>query len=169
MKNKKGFTLVEVLAVIVILGILATIAIGSISRYRKTVNEKEKISLRSSIISAFDNYRISKGASKGQKINISELSFTNNNLTYNNQTCELTGSVISYIVKGDYLDKYSSEEDKAKYGVCALTTEEQDGSLVNVCKTPIEPSKETTYCITLKCNGDEIIDDYTDANSLCSK
>ncbi len=167
MKNKKGFTLVEVLAVIVILGILGTIAIGSISRYRKNVNEKEKISLRSSITSAFDNYRIENSVSKRKKINISDLKFTNL-LTYNNNECDLDSEdIIAYIVKGEYLDKYLSEEDKVKYGVCMLTTEEENGKLVTKCASPITASKETTYCIKLVCNGQTVINDFEDENSIC--
>ena len=42
MKNK-GFTLIEVLATIVIIGLLSSVAIIGVSRYRKQVDEKEKI------------------------------------------------------------------------------------------------------------------------------
>lgn len=56
MKNK-GFTLVEILAVIVILGLLATMAGLSITRYRKQVDEKDLLNLHSAIKTSFANYR----------------------------------------------------------------------------------------------------------------
>ena len=56
MKNK-GFTLVELLAVIVILGILSSLALIGVTRYRQKVNEKELVNLHSTIEAAYDKYR----------------------------------------------------------------------------------------------------------------
>jgi prepilin-type N-terminal cleavage/methylation domain-containing protein len=41
MKNKKGFTLVELLSVIVLLGIIITIGLFSISSIRKTILDRQ--------------------------------------------------------------------------------------------------------------------------------
>ncbi len=57
-KNRKGFTLVELLAVIVIISILVGLVVSSVSRYKNKAEEKEKKILRQNIISIFNNYRI---------------------------------------------------------------------------------------------------------------
>ena len=41
MKNKKGFTLMELLSVIVLLGIIITIGIFSVSSIRKTILDRQ--------------------------------------------------------------------------------------------------------------------------------
>lgn len=57
-KNRKGFTLVELLAVIVIISILVGLVVSSVSRYKNKAEEKEKKILRQNIISIFNNYRM---------------------------------------------------------------------------------------------------------------
>lgn len=57
MKNK-GFTLIEVLAVIVILGVISTIAMISITRYRKEADDKDLANLYSAVQTSYDNYRL---------------------------------------------------------------------------------------------------------------
>lgn len=54
--NKKGFTLVELLAVIVILGILSSIAIVNIIKISKDQNEKNKENVISSILTGAKKY-----------------------------------------------------------------------------------------------------------------
>lgn len=56
MKNK-GFTLVEILAVIVIIGILTTMATLGVTRIRKNADEKDLFNLHSSLETSFENYR----------------------------------------------------------------------------------------------------------------
>ena len=56
MKNK-GFTLVEILAVIVILGILTTMVSIAVTRYRKDADEKDLLNLHDAIQTSFTNYR----------------------------------------------------------------------------------------------------------------
>ncbi len=58
MKNK-GFTLIEILAVIVILGIVASIAMISVSRYRSEANKRDLINLYSALETSYNNYRLS--------------------------------------------------------------------------------------------------------------
>ncbi len=58
MKNK-GFTLIEILAVIVILGIVAAIAMISVSRYRGEANKRDLVNLYSAVQTSYDNYRLS--------------------------------------------------------------------------------------------------------------
>lgn len=56
MKNK-GFTIVELMAVIVILGILSSMAMISVSRYRKDVRDTDLVELHQTIDAAYDKYR----------------------------------------------------------------------------------------------------------------
>lgn len=170
MKNK-GFTLIEVLATIVIIGLLSSVAIIGVSRYRKQVDEKEKITLHSTIKSAFENYRIKNNVKKNQNIDIKELNFDlgKGTIKYGGKTCNITNGNISFILNGDYKDKIKveTEEEKQKayikYNICAL-----DGA-TKKCKTPFEPSGQETTCIKLSCDGVVVIDDYSNENSLCSK
>lgn len=167
MKNKKGFTIIELVVVIVILGILSTIAMVSISRIRNSANEKEISTLRSSIISAFDNYRIDNSINKNTSVKISKLEF-DKDLSYNNNKCSLKDSdTIKYIVKGDYYNKFNNDDDRLKYDVCITNTVIDNDKTITTCSNL--PSKAETYCIKLECNGKVVIDDYSDNTSLCSK
>lgn len=58
--NNKGFTLIEILAVVTIMGVLSTIAIVSLSRYREKARQLDYDSLAKSAATAMDNYRIDK-------------------------------------------------------------------------------------------------------------
>lgn len=163
MKHKnKGFTLIEVLAVVSLLAILITVATVSILRYRKDVNEKEKTTLRSTIKSSFDTYRIQGNVLKGSKVSLNTLKF-DNKLSFNGKKCsssDLEQSYIFYRIKGDY-------------GECMQdTTVEEDDAIVS-CKLDENgneiPSKEEEYCLYLICHNEEVINDKSDENSVCSK
>ena len=196
MKNKKGFTLIEVLAVIVLLGILVSVATVGVSKYRKDVDEKERYSIRQTIKAAFTNYRIMNDVSpeehKGEDALGNEeeimklLKFDGGNtLKYGGEKCVIgADSKVLFLINGtskyqanikniskkDILDLCSDEdtEDKcyakyyAKYKICELDT---TGS----CKEGFVPSKMETVCIKLSCNGNVIINDFEDSNSLCYK
>ena len=56
MKNKKGFTLVELLSVIVLLGIIITIGLFSIGSIRKTILDRQYKNLKTEIELAAEKY-----------------------------------------------------------------------------------------------------------------
>lgn len=94
MKNKKGFTIVELMAVIVLLGLLSTIAVMSITRYKQSAIEKEKVSLRQNIISSFGMYRIDKGTSVNEKVELNEFDAS---FSFNGERCNPVGGDIKFI------------------------------------------------------------------------
>ena len=67
MKNK-GFTLIELLATITVLGIVSTIAVASVSLYTKRAREKAYCQLKESIVTAANNYIISKKGNGGNYV-----------------------------------------------------------------------------------------------------
>jgi len=73
MKNQKGFTLVELLAVIVILGIIAAIAIPSIGHIISKTNDKATVSEAVQIIDAAKMYVASEGITSDATITKTEL------------------------------------------------------------------------------------------------
>ena len=56
MKNKKGFTLVELLSVIVLIGVILSLAVLGVSSIRKTVLEKQYINVKTEIELAAEKY-----------------------------------------------------------------------------------------------------------------
>lgn len=167
-KNKKGFTLVEVLAVIVIIGLLASTATISVSRYRKQADEKEIISLRQSIKASFNNYRLKNGVATEISVDYDKLSF-DGGLKYGGKVCNPDTTVLEvyYIVNGDKI-KHGDDEFNVKYNTCMLDEED-----ITKCKKDSSnnfiPSKMETVCVYLKCNGNVIIDDFSNDKLLCSK
>ena len=194
MKNK-GFTIVELLAVIVILGILSTIALVSVSRYRKDARDMDLTELHSSIEATYDKYRqdmIMKGQVPETKIEFDtsmkdeeksyfgEFTFDGKRLTQE----ELKGSTIELVKKGDllqkdsYTKKFSNDEEQyIKDGACLIETSIQtkDGKqeIVKNCKKDSEenpiPSEEEMLCIKIMRNGDEIINDFLGDTSLSQR
>ena len=59
--NKKGFTLVELLAVIIILGIISGIAIGGTTLYLNKTRDKSYEAMEQTLYNAAQNYIIEKG------------------------------------------------------------------------------------------------------------
>lgn len=185
MKNK-GFTIVELMAVIVILGILSTIAIVGVSKYRKEVRDKELIQLHSTIETAYDTYRqgqmgmqyvkdikINSDSNQAYNSYFEELSFNGQRLSLK----DINGSEFSLKIKGDllnnnqtYQNERPTDENKITDGTCLVTTTVENNQIQKLCQKnngTIVPSKEELLCIKLKVNGEEVINDYNDSNSLC--
>lgn len=66
MKNNKGFTLVETLAVLVILAIMAAVAVPSMVGYIDSAKEKVYISEASTVSTAIQTYLMEEYARKGE-------------------------------------------------------------------------------------------------------
>ena len=189
MKNK-GFTIMELMAVIVILGILSTLAVVGVTKYRQTVKEKELVNLHSTIEAAYDKYRsntIMSGGSASKEIDFnnieddvfnkyfSDFTYSGNRLTKS----DLEGSVFSLNIKGDLLDNDSyirdtenSETVFVKDGTCLVGSEisevtsedpTQAKEIVKSCKENGDsfiPSQEEILCIKLVVNNEELINDF---------
>ena len=194
--SKKGFTIIELLAVIVILGILSSIATIGVTRYRQKVTEKELINLHSTIETGFDNYRskvILSGEVPKKELSLCEsgkllfdISYNGKRLKCGNgeEDIDAANTTVSVKVKGDLLgdNEYignknleTIEKDYIKDGICMVKSIEPNGesTIQKECVSNGSggylPSKEEIICIKLKINSDAkpLIDDYADGNSMC--
>lgn len=195
MKNK-GFTLVEILAVVVILSILITMASIGVTRYRRDVDKKDLLNLHSSIETSYINYRAVL-AMKGDVVS-NVITIDNNtpsdfnkyleDLSYNGKRLnknDLNGSTITLATKGAVLSNSEyyakGEEQFIKDATCMVegsidTTDADNPKTVNKCKrnsvtNEYEPSKDELICLKIKYNDSMIIDDYDDSlsfNKLCT-
>ncbi len=62
MKNNKGFTLVEIMIVVVIIGLLAAMAVPAFQQVRKSSSEKAALNDLRQIAAAADQYFLEEGA-----------------------------------------------------------------------------------------------------------
>ena len=136
-KNRKGFTLVELLAVIVIISILVGLVVTSVSRYKSKAEEKEKKTLRQNIISIFNNYRIEmleNGEIVKQKTDY-EISNMDSYaiINYNGKRCDFGTSHISYTKKSSS----NEEEVYCIFFTCngnIIINDKEDEELKDYCK-----------------------------------
>lgn len=155
MKNKKGFTIIELLAVVVVLALLSTLVGMSISRNRIDARNKERNILRATLIDEFNNYRIVN--SDKYLNNKLYYTYTNDNnkvylakkISFNKNTCNNIGnSYITYFKKKDRLSSIDKINDDS-------ITEEMKTKL----KEKLEFSNEEVYCVYFYCEGELVIDD----------
>ena len=151
MKNKKGFTIIELLAVVVVLALLSTVVGMSISRNRIDARNI----LRATLIDEFNNYRIAN--SDKYLNNTIGYSYTNDNnkvylakkISFNKNTCNnIENSYITYFKKKDRLSSIDKISDDS-------VTEEMKTKL----KEKLESSNEEVYCVYFYCEGELVIDD----------
>ena len=164
MKNKKGFTIIELLAVVVVLALLSTFVGMSISRYRIDAKNKERNILRASlienakikgVIDEFNNYRIANSDKylnntiKYSYNNDSDKVYLAKKISFNKNTCNnIENSYITYFNKKDRLSSIDKISDDS-------ITEEMKTKL----KEKLESSNEEVYCVYFYCEGELVIDD----------
>lgn len=195
MKNK-GFTIVELMAVIVILGILSSMALISVSKYRKDVRDTDLVELHQTIDAAYDKYRqdnLIKGASYKKNLTFDDMNTDTFNTYFSEFTFdgkrltkkELEGSMLNLVSKGELLNnpKYrnsvnSSEDKYVEDGACLVestvtTTINRTSQIKKSCKRDsdgnIMPSQEEILCIVIKRGDDTIIDDYSNDKNLTQR
>ena len=126
MKNKKGFTMVELLATITILGVLMTIAIGSISLILRKGRENYYTSQRNNLIAAAKSYYQSNRSELPKNIN------------------EKKTVTLETLQKGNFIDKvYDAQKKECVKG-------ETDETFVSVILTSKNKYKYTSH---LYCPG----------------
>ena len=125
--NKKGFTLIEILAVVVKLGLLTSVAISGTMRYLEKTREKAYEALEQTLHSAAENYIIDRGV----------LVPTTGGLTLTSAQLIETG----FIKELD--DPAGADDNKQCTGTVKVTRSNNTGSKLD----------EYTYEVRLQCSA----------------
>ena len=132
MKNKSGFTLVELLAVIFLLSIISILSVVSISRIKKTQDAQNKENAISAILSGAkkyvaDNRHLLNGLSSSNDVRIN-LSDLEGKYVEFDSSANITATEVKVKMCGYKSPKliYSIEEDGTTYNDCGC--EEQISS-----------------------------------------
>ncbi len=163
--NKKGFTFVELLAVIVILSIITTLTVVSYKHYAKQAKEDELIALRGTVESAYNNYRSKMLYTNGIVNNevkfgfLVENNYIPKNFNYNDvkfSANDLSDSKIKVVTKGEMLNETylnggsCNFTEMIKYGICKTDTDDSSVEVKeeNGQKHVEGTSDNATYCLT---------------------
>jgi prepilin-type N-terminal cleavage/methylation domain-containing protein len=186
--NKKGFTFVELLAVIVILSIITTLTVVSYRSYTKKAKEKELVAVRETIESAYNNYRtktLYNGGDVIESISLSDLEgYIPDGFNYNKEQFtseDLAKSSIKVVKKGSVINKYfdggkCNFDEMIRLGICKteiddtkidvngndITFDEKDGSVFK-CITK-DAGTLTNYCTD---NGKNVIVIPSEDDAFC--
>ncbi len=103
--NKKGFTLVELLIVIAIIGIMALIAIPRMGKYRKDANETASLATAAAIYSARATY-----------------------LARHGDLASMTDEILAQYMAGGEVPEYiGGELDGTGYGITTVFVKDENG------------------------------------------
>lgn len=191
--NKKGFTFVELLAVIVILSIITTLTVVSYRNYTKQAKEKELVAVRETIESAYNNYRtknLYNGGTVKDTITLSELvslGYIPKGFNYNKEqfsSNDLGASSITVVKKGRDINNYLYDANNMKdcdfpnmlkYGICKT---EVDDTSISIDGNNIDTDSMTFKCVTADAgsldracldNGKRVIVYPSEDDAFCLK
>lgn len=161
--NKKGFTFVELLAVIVILSIITTLTVVSYKHYAKQAREDELIALRGTVESAYNNYRSKMLYTNGIVYNevkfgfLVENNYIPKNFNYNDvkfSADDLSDSKIKVVTKGEMLNETylnggsCNFTEMIKYGICKTDTDDSSVTVDEKTGTVVGSTDDAVFCLT---------------------
>ena len=103
LKNKKGFTLIEILAAVTILGILTAVAVVSVTKIIEKAKKEHYVTLENNVVSAAQSYAqqnrsvLPKTVGQKTKIQLKTLTddkYINEVLDYSKSQCDLENSYV---------------------------------------------------------------------------